>query len=176
MLNWPNPPGSPANIRIDTSVSTNPVDQNDAGPETRITTTNQHKPQVSKYTTSTSDNGNGNVTVTPEHKNHKRNPNTPRPQHAAAKTSRKLQNSPGGKYMATSSSTAEYHEYSPTIEQTKPPTEEKKHGARPPRQPRDRDTSEPETKFDTRYAHYQRHTTIRPHATINQGEPHTNMV
>ena len=67
-----------------------------------------------------------------------------------------------------------YYEYSPTDEQTKPPTEEERHGAHPPRRPKDRDTSDPETKFNTRYAHYQRHTVIRPYATINQGEPHTN--
>ena len=67
-----------------------------------------------------------------------------------------------------------YHEYSPTDEQTRPPIEGDKHGTRPPRRPKDRDISDPETEVDTRHAHYQRHTTIRPYATINQGEPHKN--
>ena len=67
-----------------------------------------------------------------------------------------------------------YHEYSPTDEQTRPPTEGQKHGTRPPRRLKDRDTSDPETKFDTRYTHYQRHTIIGPHATTIRGEPHIN--
>ena len=159
---------------IDASVSTNPVDQNDSSPKTKITTTNRHKPQVSKHTMSISDNGNGNATVTPEHTNHKPNPSTPRPHHAGAKTSKKPWSPPGGKYMATIRDTAIYHEHSPTTKQTKPPTEEKKHEARPLGQPKDRDTSDPETKFHTRHAPYQRCTIIRPHATTNRGEFHTN--
>ena len=76
--------------------------------------------------------------------------------------------------MATIRDTAIYHEHSPTTKQTKLPTEEKEYKARPFRQPKDRNTSDPETKFDTRYTSYQRCTIIRPHTTTNREELHTN--
>jgi hypothetical protein len=158
---------------IDASV-TNLVDEDDNGTETKIATTGQHRPQASKHMTSISDNENGDIAATPEHKIHKRDPNEPRTQSATANTSKKLRSFPDGKNTTTNDNTTPYHDYSPTEEQARPPTEGERQGTRPPRRPKDRDTTDPETKFDTRYAHYQRHTIIRPYATINQEEPHTN--
>ena len=159
---------------IDASV-TNLVDEDYTGTETRIATTGRHRPQASKHMTSTSDNENGDIAITPERKTRKRDhPNEPRPQRTMARTSKNLRSSPGGKHTTAGDGATAYHEYSPTDEQTRPPIEGEKHGTRPPRRPKDRDTSDPETEVDTRHAHYQRHTVIKPYAIISQGEPHTS--
>ena len=150
------------------------VNENDTGTGTRIAITDQHGPQASNHITPTSGNENGNIAITPERKVREQDPNKPRPQHAIAKTSKKPRSFPGGEHTTIGNNTAECRGRSPTDEQTKPPTEEERNGTHPPRRPEDRDTSDPELEFDTRYAHYQRHTIIGPYATINQGELHTN--
>ena len=153
----------------------NLVDGDDTGTETKVATTSRHRPQASKHMTSTSDNENGDIAITPECKTRRRDhPNEPRPQRAIAKTSKNLQSSPDDKHTRAGDDAAAYHDYSPTDEQTRPPIERGKHGTRPPRRPKDRDTSDPETEVDTRHAHYQRHTVIKPYAIISQGEPHTS--
>ena len=159
--NYPRPTGQihqevQPTSEIDVSFSTNPVDQSESSPETEITTTTRHEPQIS------------------EHTNYNQNPSTPRPQHADAKTSRKPQSPPDDSHTATIRDTAIHNENSPTTRQTELPAEEKKYEARLFRQNKERDTSEPETKLDTRYAPYQRGTIIRPHATANREEFRTN--
>ena len=135
----------------------------------------RHRPQASKHMTSNSDNENGDTAITPERKTRKRDhPNGPGPQRTMARTSKNLRSFPGGEHMTTGDDTTAYHEYSPTDEQAMPPIEGEKHGTRPPRRPKDRDTLGPETEVDTRHAQYQGYTTIRPYGTTNREEPHKN--
>ena len=158
---------------IDAQV-TNFADEDDVDTETEIAVAGQRRPQVSKYMTPTSDNESRNVAITPERKIYGRDPNEPKPQYATAETSKKPRSFPGGKHTTTSDSAAKRRGCPPLDEQTGLPTEEKRHKIRPLRRPRDRDIPDSETKLDIKDAHYQRYTIIRPYATMNQGELHTN--
>ena len=153
---------------------TNLADKDDNGTETKIAITGQYRPQPSKHITSISDDENGGTADTPEHKIREQDPHELRAQSATENTGKTLRSFPSGRNTTTNDSTTPYHDYSPTKVQAGPPVEGERHGTRPPRRPKDRDTIDPEMKFDTRYAHYQRHIIIRPHTTVNRGELHTN--
>ena len=158
---------------IDAQV-TNFADESDIDTETEIAVTGRRRPQASKYMTPTNDNEDRNVAITPKRKIYGRDPIEPKPQYTRANTSKKPRNSPGGKHTMTNDSVVKHREYPPLDEQTGLPTEEKRHEIHPLRRPRDRDTPDPETKLDIRNTHYQGYTIVRPYATVNQGEPHTN--
>ena len=153
---------------IDAQV-TNFADESDIDTGTEIAVTGRCRPQASKSMTPTSDNEDRNVAITPKRKIYGRDPNEPKPQYAATKTSKTPRSSPGGKHTTTNDS-----ENPPLNEQTGLPTEKKRHEIHPPRRPRDRDTPDPETKLDIRNTHYQEYTIVRPYATMNRGELHTN--
>ena len=164
---------------IDTPV-TNLADKDDNGTETKIAITGQYKPQPSKHITSVNNNENGNTADIPEQGIRERDPHEPGAQSAAENTGKTLRSSPSSRNTATNDSTTPHYDqeldydYSPTKIQAGPPVEGERHVTCPPRRPKDRDTTDPETKFDTRYAHYQRHIIIRPHTAVNRGELHTN--
>ena len=153
---------------------TNLADKDDNGTETKIAITGQCKPQPSKHMTSVNNNENGNTAGIPEQGIRERDPHEPGAQSAAENTGKTLRSSPSGRNTATNDSTTPHYDYSPTKIQAGPPVEGERHVTCPPRRPKDRDTTDPETKFDTRYAHYQRHIIIRPHTAVNRGELHTN--
>ena len=158
---------------IDAQV-TNFADESDVDTGTEIAVMGRRRPQASEYMTPTSDNEDRNVAITPKRKIYGRDPNEPKPQYAAAKTSKQPRSSPGGKHTTTNDSVAKRREYPPLNEQTGLPTEEKRHEIHPLRRPRDRNTLDSETKLDIRNTHYQGNTIVRPYAIMNQGEPHTN--
>ena len=153
---------------IDAQV-TNFADEGDIDTGTEIAVTGRCRPQTSKSMTPTNDNEDRNVAITPKRKIYGRDPNEPKPQYAATKTSKKPRSSPGGKHTTTNDGGCP-----PLNEQAGLPIEEKRHEINPLRRPRDRNTPDPQTKLDIKNTHYQRYTIVRPHATMNRGKLHTN--
>ena len=151
-------------------INTNPVD---SSPQIGVTATNRHQPQTLKHVASIDDNGNEDTSVTPGHANFEQNPSIPQSQHAAIRESKKTRVPPNSKYMTTIRDTPVYYEHSLAAAQTKSPPG-KDYGARPPRQPGGRDTSDPETKLNTKHNSRQRCTAVGPHTVANQEESHTD--
>ena len=140
----------------------------DSSPQIGITAANRHQPQTLKHVASIDDNCGEDTSVTLGHANFEQNPSILQSRHAATRKSTKKPVSPDSKYTTTTRDTTVYFEHFLAAAQTKSPPG-KDYRARPPQQPRDRDTSDPETKFGTKHTPCQRCTTI-----ANREEPHTD--